>query len=237
MMMMMIMWTLPWLALVLCLFPFSQSLFLYKSSQIASKLSFTRIHSLDHKSTPLLDVQDDLQPKIALKSIEDESSQAKTNNAWIIDSSKQLSSDSAPKTRNKIFGDISIEELGGKAERKIKASEQKKEDLNGINPLTPLSFSLVPAGLSLGGWKLTVYLAGHLAVQYLNSDIYPLQRASIVIRNIVIGLTTLATGFSGVIALGLFLLGIRVAFGVLSGELDMNAKTNDSQNADNSLLT
>lgn len=62
-----------------------------------------------------------------------------------------------------------------------------KEDLNGIQPMTPLSFSIVPLGMSLVGWQLTTYLAGHFAIQYVDSDIYPIQRAAIVARNLIIG--------------------------------------------------
>ena len=37
-----------------------------------------------------------------------------------------------------------------------------------------------------------------------------------------VGITTLASGFTGVISIGLFLLGITVAIGVAKGELDPN---------------
>ena len=37
-----------------------------------------------------------------------------------------------------------------------------------------------------------------------------------------VGITTLASGFTGVISIGLFLLGVTVAIGVAKGELDPN---------------
>jgi hypothetical protein len=63
-------------------------------------------------------------------------------------------------------------------------------------------------------------LATFVALNPVNTDIYFVQRVSGVFRNIVMGLSSLASGFFGVTGLGLFLLGIRVAVGVLNGELD-----------------
>ena len=36
----------------------------------------------------------------------------------------------------------------------------KKEDLNGIQPLTPLTFSVLPAGMSWVFWQITTYMTG-----------------------------------------------------------------------------
>lgn len=41
-----------------------------------------------------------------------------------------------------------------------------------------------------------------------------------VFRNVVVGLSSLASGFFGVVGLGIFLLGVRVGYGVIMGELD-----------------
>jgi len=101
--------------------------------------------------------------------------------------------------------------------------EAKKIDLNGINPISPLLFSIFPALMSYAGYMITNYFSLHFAVNFLNSEFYPIQRASIIARNVVVGMSMLATGFSGVISLGLFLLGVTVAVGVLRGELNPNA--------------
>jgi hypothetical protein len=63
-------------------------------------------------------------------------------------------------------------------------------------------------------------LATFVALNPVNTDIYFVQRVSGVFRNIVMGLSSLASGIFGVIGLGLFLLGIRVTIDVLKGELD-----------------
>lgn len=61
------------------------------------------------------------------------------------------------------------------------------------------------------------------AVQFIDeSNPYPVQRAAIVARNLVVGLSALASGFTGVVAVGLFAMGCVVGVGVLKGELDPN---------------
>jgi hypothetical protein len=101
---------------------------------------------------------------------------------------------------------------------------KRTEDLNGINPATTILFSAFPAVVCYLLTNLTTYLTAHFAVQFLSSDLYPVQRLAIVVRNLVVGLTTLASGFCGIISVGLFALGVTVALGVLKGELDPNAE-------------
>jgi hypothetical protein len=100
------------------------------------------------------------------------------------------------------------------------AAIQEAQNLNGVNPIVALlgsTFALASAG---GLWILTTYLATFFAMHPVTTDVYFVQRVSGVFRNIVMGLSSLASGFFGVTGLGLFLLGIRVAYGVLTGELD-----------------
>ena len=92
--------------------------------------------------------------------------------------------------------------------------------LVGIEPLTPLKFSVVAGLMAFLGWQITFYMSGHFAVDFLNSEFYPVQRVAIVARNLVVGIFTIGTAFSGIISLGLILLGITVGVGVAKGELD-----------------
>jgi hypothetical protein len=94
--------------------------------------------------------------------------------------------------------------------------------LNGINPLTPILFSLVPFSMMVLGYQLSNYLTLNFAVSFLYSDLYTIQRLAVVARNVIVGLTILATAFCGVIGLGLFLLGMTVLIGILKGELNPN---------------
>ena len=96
----------------------------------------------------------------------------------------------------------------------------RPEDLNGINPATTLLFSLLPAAASYVFLQISNYLTANFATQLLSSELYPVQRIAVVVRNLVVGLTTLAGGFCGIIGVGLFALGVTVAVGVAKGELD-----------------
>ena len=69
-------------------------------------------------------------------------------------------------------------------------------------------------------WTLTSFLGELFVIHPGQSDAYYIQRLASVFRNVVIGLFSLMSGFFGVTGLGVFLLGIRVGYGVLTGELD-----------------
>jgi hypothetical protein len=100
------------------------------------------------------------------------------------------------------------------------AAIKEAQNLNGVNPVVALAGSAFALGGAGGLWILTTYLATFFALHPVNTDVYFVQRVSGVFRNIVMGLSSLASGFFGVTGLGLFLLGIRVAYGVVKGELD-----------------
>lgn len=131
--------------------------------------------------------------------------------------------------RSKIFNKVNFDELyersGGKSKRDIR--NVKKEDLNGIEPYTPFLFAILPGIFCFIGLEVSKYLAGHFAVTLVDSDLYPVQRVAIVSRNLVVGIVTLASGFSGVVSLGLVSMGIAVALGVAKGELDPKKKDED----------
>mmetsp|Transcript_12231 Transcript_12231/g.11973 ORF Transcript_12231/g.11973 Transcript_12231/m.11973 type:complete len:96 (+) Transcript_12231:731-1018(+) len=51
-------------------------------------------------------------------------------------------------------------------------------------------------------------------------QVYFVLRTAQVFRNVVMGSISLASGFFGVTGLGIFGMGVRVAYGVMTGELD-----------------
>jgi len=128
------------------------------------------------------------------------------------------------------FGMLRIEDLKGRMQDTNQGMKswddlpKRTEDLNGINPLTTILFSIFPALCSFLGYKASTWLTANFAVEFLTSDLYPVQRFAIVVRNLVVGITSLATGFCGVISIGLFAMGCVVAIGVVKGELDPSAE-------------
>lgn len=185
---------------------------------------------VDDDDRPKLAMQDENDgPKMGVKSLEDSLVGQKESGLGSVNYGVQSKSDIWDQKETKTtatFGTLSVEDLKRRmiprdAPQK-NAFAQKKEDLNGIQPGTPLLFSLFPAVCCVAFWQLTTYMTNHFAINFISSDMYPVRRLASVARNFIVGLTTLASGFTGVIALGLFLLGVTVAVGVMKGELDPN---------------
>ena len=107
-----------------------------------------------------------------------------------------------------------------KTEEERQKSIEEARDLNGVNPLVCIGGAAFAWACAGGLWLLTTYLGVLFASHPLATDVYFVQRLTQVFRNVVMGLSSLASGFFGVVGIGIFLLGIRVAYGVMTGELD-----------------
>jgi hypothetical protein len=108
-----------------------------------------------------------------------------------------------------------------RTEEERQAALEAARDLNGVNPTVTILASLFAFGMAYGLWSLTQFLAVVFLTHPVPSDApYAFARAASVFRNVVMGLTSLASGFAAVSGLGVFLLGCRVAYGVWMGELD-----------------
>ena len=92
--------------------------------------------------------------------------------------------------------------------------------MNGVNPVVAIVGSLFALGTAFGLWIATNKLGLFFATHPVDSEVYFVVRSSQVVRNVAMGLISLASGFFGVTGLGIFLLGVRVAYGVATGELD-----------------
>lgn len=120
-----------------------------------------------------------------------------------------------------------------KTDEEIQAAIEKARDLNGVNPVVAITGSLFALGVAAGLWYATQKLGLFFAMNPIDSDVYFVQRSAQVVRNVSMGLISLASGFFGVTGLGIFLLGIRVAYGVMMGELDPTPiKQNKQQKVD-----
>ena len=107
-----------------------------------------------------------------------------------------------------------------KSEEEIQAAIAAARDLNGVNPVVCLTggvFALIAAG---GLWYGTQELGTFFALHPVETEVYFVVRASQVVRNVAMGLISLASGFFFVTGLGIFGLGVRVTYGVATGELD-----------------
>eukprot|EP00978_Attheya_sp_CCMP212_P039692 scaffold208756_cov46-Attheya_sp.AAC.2 len=105
------------------------------------------------------------------------------------------------------------------AERE-KAIEEAR-NLNGVNPAVAMVGGILAMVAAFFIWEFTTtWVAAHLPVLNEVDTPYAALRLASLFRNVVMGGMSLASGFFGVTGLGIFCLGIRVAYGVLQGELD-----------------
>ena len=104
------------------------------------------------------------------------------------------------------------------AEMKIAIAEAR--DLNGVNPLVAIGGSFFAFGVAAALWIATNKLGGYFASNPPDTEVYFVVRTAQVFRNVVMGMISLASGFFGVTGLGIFGMGVRVGYGVMTGELD-----------------
>jgi hypothetical protein len=127
------------------------------------------------------------------------------------------------------FGGMTIDDLQSRMQESPYRAQSwddlpdQKEDLNGINPITTILFSVFPMGMCFVLIQVTSWLSTHFAINQVGSSIYPIQRGAVIARNLVVGISSLATGFTGVVGVGLLAMGAAVAVGVAKGELDPDA--------------
>jgi Protein of unknown function (DUF3082) len=136
---------------------------------------------------------------------------------------KEASGSSALSSSKKKKGGMANPLLGmgsRKTDEERQASIEEARNLNGINPVVAIAGSLFALGVAAALWTVTNAVAESFATHPVQSDLYVVQRAASVFRNVVMGLFALASGFFGVTGVGIMLLGVRVAIGVAKGELD-----------------
>jgi len=131
--------------------------------------------------------------------------------------------------RDRLAAEIAAQE--SQAE-KVPTEDQKRivrqeVDLNGVDPLTCILGSIPTAALSYGFWTFTGSAAEWFVTHPIETDFYPAQRLGTVFQTAMVGLSSLAAGIFGFTALGIFLLGLRVAAGVASGELDPSKQSDE----------
>lgn len=124
-------------------------------------------------------------------------------------------------TKTKNFGSFDIEELYRKsnvAMKEMKSPQKRQEDFSNVNPLQSFGSAVIALVMCACAWIVSSYLAQNFAVDYVQSELYPVQRVAIVGRNLVVGIFSLASGFTGMVSLGLLLLTGRVIYGQVRGE-------------------
>jgi Protein of unknown function (DUF3082) len=108
-----------------------------------------------------------------------------------------------------------------KTDDERRAAIEEAQDLNGVNPIVTIAGGVVAIAMAGGLWFATNELGAFFALHPVAEDsAYFVQRIASVVRNASMGLISLAAGFFGVTGVGILALGVRVAYGVATGELD-----------------
>ena len=213
----------------------------FQSSAVQASLrrheSFVvRLASEDDSSSPVTSTVDSVEKRFTAASAETSEilitpGESASNDELI--SSKAVTSSVNDRLMSEIQASVDKEKYGSgktreyfkefrsqKTEEERQRSIEEARDLNGVNPLVCIggaAFAWVCAGAL---WYFTTYLGALFASHPFETDVYFIQRLTQVFRNVVMGLSSLASGFFGVVGVGIFLLGVRVGYGVMTGELD-----------------
>ena len=174
------------------------------------------------RSTPDNVVNLDASSKVDSSKVEDAAA-TKTINERLLSELQEATNKEKYGARSKIGKKLSLVDGFGrprKTDEEIREAIAKARDLNGVNPVVTLIGALFAFGVAAGLWYATNQLGIFFALHPVESDVYFINRVAQVFRNVVMGLISLASGFFGVCGLGIFLLGVRVAYGVITGELD-----------------
>ena len=107
-----------------------------------------------------------------------------------------------------------------KTDAERQAAIEAARDLNGVNPVVAIVGSFFAFAVAAALWVGTNKLGAFFAAHPPETEVYFVQRTSQVFRNVVMGMVSLASGFFGVTGLGIFGMGVRVAYGVMTRELD-----------------
>lgn len=125
-----------------------------------------------------------------------------------------------------------MEQLGVTAAEDSRAPPVRTfKDYGHVKPIPSFAGAAGAALISGTLWTVLNKLIALYMEHPFTTDFYVVQRITAVVRVAVVGLLALATGISGVTALGLLLLGARVSIDALSGT-DTAADTNSDTAAD-----
>ena len=95
-------------------------------------------------------------------------------------------------------------------------------DLNGLQPKDLLIGAVTYYVACFASWQLCGAATEYFDANPFETEVYVVSRLSAVARVIVVGMSALGAGVTGVAATGQLVLAGRVALGIASGELDPN---------------
>ena len=164
--------------------------------------------AIDDDDKPKISMREENDgPRIDVKSLEETMVGRKENYLSSVNYGNAVKEPKSEVKTTATFGTLSVDDLKKRMiPRELPQKDvfdRPKEDLNGIQPMTPLLWSVFPAVFCVIFWQLTVYMTNHFAITFITSDMYPVRRFASLARNFVVGFTTLASGFTGIVSVHL----------------------------------
>jgi Protein of unknown function (DUF3082) len=112
-----------------------------------------------------------------------------------------------------------MEELGvSEDEPKPPEKNVNPVDLSRVNPFSALAGSFGAAVMAYAAWHVLEATANFYVNHPFDTEFYVVRRINAIVRTALVGIFALASGISGVTALGLFLLAGRVGVAAVTGE-------------------
>lgn len=158
---------------------------------------------------------------------DDEEYEAKTS---FLDEPAPITRPLTPNER--VMADIrsSMERLGISEEGPSPPAERKPMDISRVNPFSALSGSVGAFLIAYVAWNMLQSIIALYLSHPLRTDFYVIQRINAIVRTVVVSLLALASGISGVTALGLALLAGRTGYAAVTRELDKSGAVDSDGN-------
>mmetsp|Transcript_18306 Transcript_18306/g.27669 ORF Transcript_18306/g.27669 Transcript_18306/m.27669 type:complete len:249 (-) Transcript_18306:171-917(-) len=175
-----------------------------------------------HSVLLLSDPQNDSFDRLDSTESKDDEKVAATNtiNQRLMEELEQAAEKERTGSTSEIGEKLGFNRRSEKSDEERKKSIEEAKNLNGVNPTVAVSGGVITLLVAAGLWFGTSRLGEYFALHPVESDTYFVQRATGVYRNALVGIASLASGFFGVTGIGILGLGVRVAYGVATGELD-----------------
>lgn len=88
---------------------------------------------------------------------------------------------------------------------------REEVDISDVNPVVAMTSSVATVCAAYFMWKFTTFMTISFAEHPFQSDFYPIQRFAGLIRQVVVGASSLLTGLTAAAGIGVGVLGVKVA--------------------------
>lgn len=111
---------------------------------------------------------------------------------------------------------------------------REEVDISDVNPAVAVASSVATICAAYFMWQFTTFMTISFAEHPFQSDFYPVQRFAGLVRQVVVGASSLLTGLTAATGIGVGVLGIKVALDPPSQSAKTPTKEDDARERENS---